>query len=445
MRDRKTFWWLFLSAFLFRLGFGLCRDQFWEIDQFQTYLIGLKFYTAHSWPFFGPDVTGIENKAFTSQIPGALEGLLIGLPFYLFPVPEAPFILLNLLSILGAALLAWYIVKRLPDLSYTWLFVWICVVPWSIQESTTIINPAYTFLPAVLFFIGFMESLPWFSLELLNPFWANAAMGFSIFWIMQFHFSYVYLVPLALFSLGVQVFRQDRPTSVLFFLLGALPMLALLVPTYLQYGWGRNNVSSGFETLFDLDNVKAFITILARFLSLVSFEMPRFIGITTKLRIDFLLQKPWLLVPGAVLWIAGLLQPLYLLFIWVRELWRGRRMVKPKPGPHWKNLIWLLTAVFLMVYVSFWFTIKRPLSHIYFVFFPLIMTFSCYAFMRFKTDRRAVLAAKVIIVLGVLFQLGYAVAVAPQDSFYPVRGKIVQAIEQRDYKVLGDRRSGSFY
>ncbi len=445
MLDRKTFWWLFLSAFLFRLGFGLCRDQFWEIDQFQTYLIGLKFYTTHGWPFFGPDVTGIENQAFTSQIPGALEGLLIGLPFFLFPIPEAPFILLNLLSTLGVALLAWYIVKRLPELSYAWLFVWISVLPWSLQESTTVINPAYTFLPAVLFFIGFMESLPWFSLELISPFWANAVMGFSLLWIMQFHFSYIYLVPLALFSLAIQTFRHQRPSSVPYFFLGALPMIALLLPTYLQYGWGRNNVSSGFVSLFDLDNVKALFTILARFLSLVSFEMPRFIGISTRLRIDFLLQRPWLLVPGGALWIVGLLQPLYLLFVWVLELARGRRVIKPKPGPHWKNLVWLLTAVFLMVYGSFWFTIKRPLSHIYFVFFPLLMTFSCYAYMRFKASRWAIRAAKIVIVLGVLFQLGYAMAVAPQDSFYPVRDKIVRAIQEKDYKVLGDRRSGSLY
>lgn len=161
MPNRKTFLILLVSAFLFRLAFGLLRSQIWEIDQFQTYLIGLKCFTTHSWPFFGPDVNGSENS-FQSQIPGALEGLLIGMPFYLLPIPEAPFILLNLLSVIGVALLTWYIVKRIPALPYTWLFIWISIVPWSIQESTTIINPAFTFLPAILFFIGFMESTPGF-------------------------------------------------------------------------------------------------------------------------------------------------------------------------------------------------------------------------------------------------------------------------------------------
>src|SRR5579859_7269655 len=109
MPNRKTLFILISAFFLFRLAFGLLRSQIWEIDQIQTYLIGLKFYTTHNWPFFGPDVNGVENQSFQSQIPGALEGLLIGLPFYILPVPESPFILLNLLSITGVALLAWYI------------------------------------------------------------------------------------------------------------------------------------------------------------------------------------------------------------------------------------------------------------------------------------------------------------------------------------------------
>src|SRR5438105_13841346 len=82
---------LLLCAFLLRLSFGLC-SQFWADDERQVYLIGLKFYSTGAWPYFGPDV------ARGVQVPGALQGLLVGLPLFAAPFPEAPFVFLNLLS-----------------------------------------------------------------------------------------------------------------------------------------------------------------------------------------------------------------------------------------------------------------------------------------------------------------------------------------------------------
>ncbi len=445
--------------------FGLFRAQFGETDHFQTYLVGLKCYTTGTWPWFGPDVNGMENS-FKSQIPGAMEGLLIGLPFYIVPFPEAPFILLNLLSLAGVGLLAWYIVQRLPGLSYIWLFMWIAIAPWSIHESTVMINPAFTFLPSILFFIAFMESLPFFSLNLVPIGWANAAMGFSLFWIMQFHFSYVYLVPLALFSLAFQVGKEKKWMAPLFFILGSLPMLALIVPTYLKFGLARGNVAGGFAVPFNWGNVGEFWTILARFLSLVSFEVPRFIGENTQSRLHFLAQEhPFLLIPGVLLWVIGLIQPFFLAAVWFRELrlrfqwlfWSAflalcllltvshwadaakslsltigimaitlalglwiARLHPEKTGPQWKELNLLLSLVFAMVYVSFWFTIKMPLSHIYFLFFPLLMTYSCYCWIALGKGRAWLLAAKSFVIMGVVFQLAFAVAVEPRDSiFYP--------------------------
>src|SRR5437588_9863941 len=92
---------LLLGAFLFRLSFGLC-SQFWADDERQVYLIGLKFYSTGAWPYFGPDV------ARGVQVPGALQGLLVGLPLTAAPFPEAPFVFLNLLSLASLCLLAWY-------------------------------------------------------------------------------------------------------------------------------------------------------------------------------------------------------------------------------------------------------------------------------------------------------------------------------------------------
>jgi len=85
------FYSLLSISFLFRLAFGLC-SEIWFIDQQQIYLIGLKYDTTGLWPYFGPDVgTNI-------QLPGALQGLVVGLPLRIWPIPESPYILLNLLS-----------------------------------------------------------------------------------------------------------------------------------------------------------------------------------------------------------------------------------------------------------------------------------------------------------------------------------------------------------
>ncbi len=315
MPNRNKLLLLFLVIFLYRLFFGLCQAKWMELDELQTYLIGLKCYTTGTWPYFGPDVNGLESS-FQSQIPGALEGLMIGLPFYVLPMPEAPFIFLNLMTAAGVMLLAWYLYHRIPGLSFTWLCLWIMVLPWSLHEATHIINPAFTFLPGILFFIGFMEATPLFQGGLLPLSWANVLMGLSLFWVMQFHFSYVYLVPLAVFSLLLQLKQTRKLQSLFHFILGSLIPLAFVIPTYVKFGLAHNNVASGFEVPFNWRNVGEFGTILARFLSLVSFELPRFIGLNTQGRIAFLEDHPLLLVPGAFLWVVGLLQPFILLFQW---------------------------------------------------------------------------------------------------------------------------------
>jgi hypothetical protein len=435
MTQRKTLFILLFCVFAFRLFFGLCQSEWNDPDEKQTYLIGLKCYATGSWPTFGADAAGSESS-YQSQIPGALEGLMIALPFFVLPIPEAPYLWLNLLSTLGVALLAWFLSKRFPRLSFPWLVVWISVLPWSLQEATHIYNVSYIFLPSVLFFIGFMESVPVFSQNLVRPAWAFFLMGLSVGWIMQFHFSYVYLLPLAAFSLVARWKKDGGLQPMGFFLLGLAALGILILPTYLQYGFSRADSHSGFFVPFDADNFKAFFTILARFLSLASFEMPRFLGAHTADRLDFLKDHPALLVPGLLLWIAGLVQPLFMLGFW---------FLKKHSLPAWPATKWLLLVIFILVYGSFWFTIKKPLSHIYFIFFPFLLDYVCYGWTWLNESAPLRTAAKVFLVLAFLFQLGYAFAVAPTNSLYTQRALVAKALQAKDYRILGERRPNSYY
>jgi hypothetical protein len=152
--SRKTLFFIVALLFIARIFYGLCVD-FWYVDNIQIYLIGLKCYATGTWPWYGPDV--IYAK---SQIPGALQGLLVGLPFYVFPYPEAPSIFLNILTFSSLCFFAWYILKRVSGLPAWLVFIWLLTAPWLMVYSTEVVNPSYVFPFAILFFISVLELLP---------------------------------------------------------------------------------------------------------------------------------------------------------------------------------------------------------------------------------------------------------------------------------------------
>src|SRR5260370_39041961 len=106
---RRLLWGLALILlFAGRLLFGL-SSKFFAEDESQIFLIGLRHYATGVWPYFGPDIVWTH-----SEIPGALQGLLISLPLQIATVPESPVVLLNLLSFVALSDLAWYIGKSMP-------------------------------------------------------------------------------------------------------------------------------------------------------------------------------------------------------------------------------------------------------------------------------------------------------------------------------------------
>src|SRR4051812_19735673 len=150
---------LLVALFAFRLWFGLSSEFFFE-DETQIFLMGLRYYATGHWPFFGPDVVWTR-----SEIPGALQALLVGVPLHIAPIPEAPFVLLNLLSFAALGMLAWYVCQQLPQLPRWLVWGWFLAVPWTLEFSTHVINPSYVLPAAVLFFVGFFEALPTFTLR----------------------------------------------------------------------------------------------------------------------------------------------------------------------------------------------------------------------------------------------------------------------------------------
>ena len=424
---------LLLLAFLFRLAFGVSSD-FWNLDEKQIYLIGLKQYTAGAWPYFGPDVTN------TIQIPGALQGLAAGLPFFLLPIPEAPFILLNILSFAALCFFAWYCSGRLPEIPKWFIWTWLLTAPWTLNLSTHVINPSYVLFGAILFFVGAIETYPFLTRNLVPLHWANLMMGLALFWVMQFHMSWVILVPFLLVSFYFQYRQQGLAVlkSLGWFAVGVILTGSFLIPTYLKYGLvgglGSTNEAVQFNSANILSQWNVAEGILGRFLSLASYELPRFIGRNSGTRLAFMGKNPWLVPLIVFLGLVGFLQPIALVVLWFR---------KDRTHKDWKGIKYLTLATICLLYASFTFSFRAPHSHTLYVTFPIVMLYSLYCWSEFLKQPRWRRFAMVFLVGGIIFSTGLAFDNFRRKSLYVDRGIPQAAIDAKDYRILGERREGS--
>jgi hypothetical protein len=423
---------LLLAAYAFRLFFGLC-SEFWFDDEKQVYLLGLKFYSTGNWPFFGPDVIYTQ-----SQIPGALQALLVGLPFYLLPIPEAPFIFLNLLSLASLSFLAWYCTKRTPDVPGWFIWSWLLTAPWTLNYSTQVLNSSYVLTGGVLFFIGAMESYPFLSKKLIPTGWANFMMGFSFFWVFQLHLSWIILVPFLLASVYFQLRDFGRRTflSLFGFISGALLSGSLAIPTFLKYGLKMGTGGTGLNVRFHPANLLEFFTVLARYLSLASFEISRFIGADNAGRLDFFKGNPWVTPFALFAGLVGIIQPILMLFLW---------FYKKDTGKDWRGIKYFSLITLILVYLSFSFSVKGPSSHAFYVVLPVVMVYSFYCWGIFFKKKIWRTVATLLIISGLIVHACLAISKGPGRSLYKDRSIPKLAIEKKDYHLLGERRPFSLY
>lgn len=429
---RRLFFALLAAAFLFRLAYGLC-SQFQDSDTKQIYLLGLKFYTTGAWPYFGPDVVWGEI-----QIPGALQALLVGLPFHLLPLAEAPYVLLNLISFASLCLFAWYCCRRLPRLPRWFVWAWLMTSPWTLNLSTVIYNPSYLLAGGILFFVGALELYSFTRAGLLDARLANASMGFAIFWVMQLHMSWVVLVPYALAAFVFQ-FREDLRRglkALAWFAAGSLPTAALLVPTFLKYGLAAGSGGTAEAVRFNAENVTSLWGILSRTLSFASFEVARFLGGHTRERLALLGEEPWLVPFALFLFAVGVAQVAALLAFWFTR--RDER-------PEWRAIKYLALANVLLLYALFLFSVKPPQSNHLYVTLPVPVLYAFYCWERGLASPRWRTFAKVAVACGIIFHAGLAAHNFSRISIYADRRAAQKAVDSKDYRILGERRPGSLY
>jgi hypothetical protein len=422
--------WLFAAAllglFALRLYFGLSSHFFAE-DESQIFLIGLRYYATGHWPYFGPDVVWT-----LSEIPGALQGLLIGVPLAVMPAPEAPILVLNLLSFGALAALCWYITRRVPSVPRWLVWGWTMTAPWTLQFSTHITNPSYVLAGAVVFFIGFFEVIPALRLGLVPVPWAFAAMGMGLTWVMQIHMSWYLMVPF----LGMAWLsrRADGAANLLIYIVAcvagaAVPGLALF-PTAVKYGalGGTGGTLRNLRVHF-VSPTEILVT-LARVFSFSSLEINRFIEVDDGRRILFVRNHLWLAPLMAIVWAAGIVQPFWML----ASCFRSRLT------PDWRAIRRTVAFSVGLVYVSYWFVIEPPQAHAFYLIAPVSFVFAAYCWSMIDSPRWRKVAAGVLAV-NVAYQFAFASTQFATTSLYTNRDAVVRAITAKSPEMFGHRRA----
>jgi hypothetical protein len=390
--------------------------------------MGLRYHATGHWPYFGPDVVWTR-----SEIPGALQSLLVGLPMRVAPVPESPFVLLNILSMAALAGFAWYVTRRLPDLPRWLVWGWLLTLPWTLEFSTHVINPSYVLAPALLFFVGFFEAVPVFRLGVVRPATAFFMMGVAVPWVLQVHMSWPLLLPyigLALLSRWSDGLRAVVWSTVA--TAGGLLVFGIfLVPTILDYGWETGGGGTARNLHLHWVNPWIAVTTLARFFSFASFEIARFIAPDTGKRLMLFLRHLWLLPLALVVWVIGIWQPLWM----AREWWR-----RASPHPEWRALKWLVVGTVAVVYASYSFVIEPPQAHAFYVVAPVALMFAAYCWTFVDRPRWRRFAAGAL-AANLAFHAGLAVAQAPEKSLYRNRTPVLEAIRLKQPEMFGHRRS----
>ncbi len=429
MKNQSNYRFVFFIVLLFllRLVYGL-TSEFWFDDELQIYLIGLKSYTTHTWPYYGPDVVYTNT-----QIAGALQGLLVSMGFYILAIPESPTIVLNILSFLSVGSFAYYISKRIPTLPQWLVWAWLLSLPWTMIYSTRVVNPSYVLVFTIPFFISVWELLPIYGTPILTRRVAFFLLGLTPCLILQLHLSFVLLLPF-IGLVFLNDFRKkglikERIQHIGFFLSGALLGLLTVIPTWL---WADKIKNVSENIVFNLDNYKNIVVILTRYLSFASYEIPYTLGGNTPARMAVIYEYIWMAPFALYLLLLGLL--LVAVYVYV--------FFKNKKQGAWQHIKYLTLLGYGLTFFSFFFSIKGPSSHTFYILFPLpvLYSFYCYEWL-WETYRYWKNTMYIALLSAVFFYIGLGLYDFNHISLYKNREKVKQAIEQKNYKLLGERRS----
>jgi hypothetical protein len=176
---------------------------------------------------------------------------------------------------------------------------------------------------------------------------------------------------------------------------------------------------------------EAMLSTVARFLSFASLEVAQFIGTDTAKRVMFALVHLWIVPLLAIVWVAGLAQP-----VWMAWTWFARRHPARAEWPAVKTLV---LATVLLIVAAYCFASVPPQAHAFYAVAPIAFVYAAYCFAGIDSPRwRRVAAA--LLAVNIAFQLGVAFILGPTRSLYLHRDVVAAAVSRRDPDLLAHRR-----
>lgn len=422
---QKKLFFLALFLLIFRTVYGL-TSEFWFDDEFQIYLIGLKSYTTGTWAYYGPDVVYTKT-----QISGALQGLLVSSAFYIAKIPEAPIVLVNLLSFGSLSFLAHYISKRINGIPAWLIWTMVLTTPWAMVYSTQIINISYAMSFAVFFFVAFFEALPLYKTPIVSKKLSFFLLGLTTTLIMQLHLSWVLLIVFGgvVFAVQVKIQAAKLLTYIPIYLTGIVLGALTIIPTWLHPSIPTEALNANIA--LNYDNWSNLPVILLRLLSFATNEIPYILG-SPSTRIEVATSQFWLVPITLVLLVIGFLQVGLLILAFFLN----------KKENEWKYIKWFPPTATVLLYGMFFFSVKGPSSHTFYTLFPPILLYAFYCYQWLIEKKPFVLSIlKIMAILGLFFHLGLGMYNYEHKSLYKDRQKIQQALDKMDYQILGRRRA----
>jgi hypothetical protein len=147
-------------------------------------------------------------------------------------------------------------------------------------------------------------------------------------------------------------------------------------------------------------------------------------------------QHLWLSPIIGLLLVVGIVQPMAMVVIWFSQ--RNKQS-------DWAAIKYLTLSTMALLSLSFIFSVKAPASHTFYLTLPVAMVYSFYCWSSLLMKRGWQIFAAIFLGCGIVFHIALGVHHFERVSLYVDRAIPVSAIEQRDYRILGERRSGSRY
>jgi hypothetical protein len=268
-RFQPIFISLLITALLvFRIWYGI-QINFSHPDYTQIYLIGLENALSENWSYWGPDIVWSKTR-----LPGAMQGILAGVPIKITGNIYSPIVLSNLITGFGLVLLAFYAKKRFPHLSIYFLLGLFLLFPFGFIHGTVLLNTAYLIFAGTLLFISAVELFIYRDDLIFKPTRYFFLIGFSSLFTFQLHLSWVMFLPFILVLLFLEIRRTPSNWWKLCsaFTLGCLLGGLTLIPTLWQYGGVMMSDVEG-SLRFDPSHFASFFDLLIRYLGIATFEI----------------------------------------------------------------------------------------------------------------------------------------------------------------------------